>query len=209
MNQTDEQKYYEEEIEKHCDFLAELHFGKWMERDIQAARNTAEIIALLERELKKAEVIFSDTKGKDSYYTENYLQLLQQKIGIYQRTLEMERPGLQSSADCQYPHNSEQEKAYHRVTELLKSHHYWAGSLSDFVYMIDTLALHGYLRANELEEALAESFSHKPQGKKKIQRLTADKIKDRRRNMKIGHNTVSPEIVRTVDRIVKKMKSER
>lgn len=105
----------------------------------------------------------------------------------------------------------ELSQAYTRVSQLFedKGRAFWSGSLSDFVFAIDALALKGYLKREELEEGLAETFGHKPIGKAKVQKLTANKIKDRRRALKSSStpHKASTEITNTMKDILDGMPS--
>lgn len=77
----------------------------------------------------------------------------------------------------------EEKATLERVSAMKDKMLFWSGSLSDFVYAIDTLATHGFLKANELEEAVAATIQHQANGQEKPKKLTKQKIDARRRNI--------------------------
>ncbi len=172
---------------------------------LQEAKNTAKRIDLLRN-------LISESQKVIECEPENHLQklfILGAKSGVkyYEGVLNSERKKIiSSSLTCPYPHDSEQMASYKRVAKVFEKQSFWSGSLTDFVFAMNELAVKGFLKANDLDEALSETFAHKPKGKKEVQKLTAKIINNRRRNMKGGRYTESEEIHTTVVTMLKQIK---
>lgn len=202
-------------------------------KDLELARTRPEKLAVIlyhAAMLEKYKVWNATEEG----YGENYEKLIyyfQKKgelqisgLGSPDSTVELKRvvetfiPSIYSSpkkdtkiTPSSIQPNFEQTDAFKRVAAIFEKQAFWSGSLSDFVFTFDTLALKGFLKATELEEALAESFAHKGQGKKKIEKLTPEKIKNRRRNMNVSTpaHTASEKIRKVVKEVVENIPSKR
>ncbi|HET9137520.1 MAG TPA: hypothetical protein VFO76_12870 [Candidatus Kapabacteria bacterium] len=174
---------------------------EWWEdysNQLQQAVNTAEKIDILQNALSVAEHCVEEYPNNT--LCEMCLIKATTVLEHHENLLKMERENTPPTA----PENTD---GYKRVVEIFEKQRFWAGSLTDFVYVMDRLAVKGHLVSNDLDEALAETFAHKPKGNKKIQPLTAEKIKNRRRNMRTGTYTESDQIRGTMSIIENKLDS--
>jgi len=169
--------------------------------DLDKALSTAERVVILRGWLQTADDALK-ANPNDSVNV-LFLAKINGVLNHYENTLQLEKSG-----SINVTNTPEQDAAYKRVTAIFEKQTFWSGSLSDFVYAMDSLALKGYLKANDLEKALAETFQHQPKGKDKPEKLTAEKIKSRRRNMKGGRYTESNEIRRTVETLLQNLPSK-
>jgi len=197
-------------------------YWKDISYDLDKARNTAERIVFLRMQ-------FSRWDQQKLFYPQNsdlieFVETLREEVEKYESILELEKHSVAIFISPEGPkqpekidtmdmeaaktESNEQIRAHNRVANIMEKHPFWSGSLSDFVYVIDRLAFNGYLKTNELEKTLSETFSHKPEGKKEVRKLTAEKIKTRRRNMKGGRYTISSEIQRTMQVIEQNIHSK-
>jgi len=181
----------------------------WLESELQKSKTVAEKMVVLAKEKKRVEsgleylnIEFSNPKtlGEIGVKQSDYLKLIQLKEDQWR--------GIKTKESMIQPIPTEDYEAYERVLKLFKEQPFWVGSLSGFVYVMDQLARHGFLKANDLEEVLAESFRHIPVGKKKGKKITANDIRKRRAAMKRqdGYNS-SDEIRNTTTRILNELES--
>jgi hypothetical protein len=187
-----------------------------VEDELSKAKSTSECIIILERFIEyteeKGEFLFSE----DDLYlnAEFYVHWLNTMLFKHKSALTLEvntnefRTSLSNLTSS--PVSQEEIKAHDRVAAIFEKQSYWDGSLTDFVFVMNQLIEHGFLKTKDLEKTLADSFLHKGMGKDKPEKLTAEKINARRRSMKDKASRYKPSegIKGTVGKIISKKNSQ-
>lgn len=197
------------------------YWKKWIDhlkkicKRLERAKSTAECMVIIEYELTYILENYESMSSADELgeLLPLYTNFLKARGEYYGRILEIEQAGddsLTSSFDCQYPHTDEQVRAYNRIADIFEKQSFWSGSFSDFVFAMNEFAIKGYLTHVEHEEALANTFHVKVQGKQTPRKITAEQIKKRKRELENGNlsgKRASPEIRMEMETIFKDMPS--
>lgn len=171
---------------------------------LEGAKNTAEQVYIMREAFQSAQR--DSLNSPENKAKQLYCFRTQKALDYYEGVLKLEK-------EVAFPAPiSIDDNMYSRVFEVFNHQTFWAGSFSDFVFTMNELALNGYLKRVEYEEELAKTFLVKQQGKKAPQKITAEKIKKRKRELDNGDlsgKRASPEIRTTVQTILSNMPSQK
>ena len=152
-----------------------IYYNNAVASQLNRASSAAEKIIILRRELKNAEQ--NSFLPKDlSYSYDVYIESLRSSLRHFEETLQLEKQGLQKS-QIERGTENEQIKAYNRIVEIFEKQTFWSGSLTDFVHVMDTLAMKGYLKTNEFEEPVVKSLQQQSEENDKPRKMKTEAIK--------------------------------